>query len=361
MTSTPPVPQSTASDDVSARARRLRAAVEPIAGIVYFAPENHAEFEALGFGPGVGGDGYLTLAEVSGYYCSRAGCMGQVPGLVAVAAFGVFNPKLMVPAVERGWSIAGVDEVLAARERGRRRRAAPDRRGTRGARPGRPSCSARRGRRLRIRPVPVRRVAFAARAGLAVGRGVAARRLHPRAPGRLAHRRMDRGRARPCRGGPADRGVLRDAEQALPQRARVDAEDLDAGLDRLRASGLIDGDTGTLTGRGSAVREAIEVSTDIQQRSILDAIGDDLEELLTLHRAVGCGDLRERDLPDVHRAAAARMGADDRRRGLTSRSGNSRPSLQRPLDVRRSARCAPGSGGAAPSSRGRRGRTRRAG
>ena len=44
--------------------------------------------------------------------------MGQVPGQVAVAAFGVFNPKLMVAAVVRGWSIAGVDDVLAARERG---------------------------------------------------------------------------------------------------------------------------------------------------------------------------------------------------------------------------------------------------
>ena len=104
--------------DISAAAQRLRFAVEPIAGIVYFAPEIHAEFETLGYGPGVGGDGYLTLAEISGYYCSRAGCMGRVPGEVAVAAFGVFSPALMIPAVERGWSIAEPDDVLAARERG---------------------------------------------------------------------------------------------------------------------------------------------------------------------------------------------------------------------------------------------------
>ena len=76
MSSTTPAAQGTDSDDVSARARRLRAAVEPIAGIVYFAPEIHTEFEALGFGPGVGGDGYLTLAEVSGYYCKSGRVYG---------------------------------------------------------------------------------------------------------------------------------------------------------------------------------------------------------------------------------------------------------------------------------------------
>ena len=107
-----------AAGELSDRARRLRNALEPLASNVYFAPEVHAEFEALGYGPGVGGEGYVTLAEISGYYCSRAGCMGQVPGEVVVAAFGVFNPDLIITAVERGWSIAGVAEVLAARERG---------------------------------------------------------------------------------------------------------------------------------------------------------------------------------------------------------------------------------------------------
>ncbi len=107
-----------AASALSEKARRLRNTIEPLASNVYFAPDVHAEFEALGFGPATGGEGYVTLAEVSGYYCSRAGCMGQVPGEVVVAAFGVFNPDLIIPAVERGWSIAGVDEVLAARERG---------------------------------------------------------------------------------------------------------------------------------------------------------------------------------------------------------------------------------------------------
>ena len=282
MTSTPPVPQRTGADDISERARRLRAAVEPIAGIVYFAPENHAEFEALGFGPGVGGPGYLTLAEVSGYYCSRAGCMGQVPGLVAVAAFGVFNPKLMVPAVERGWSIAGVDEVLAARERGAvaaLRRIVGDPEGL--------------GRATDL-------LARAAAGGCASGRFLYAglRSLPvPTTPWGAAWRHADC--IREHRGDshiaawiaagldPVEAGLLTEAYYAMPSKRYHSGrgwtpKDLDAGLDRLRASGLVEGEAGTLTERGSAVREAIEVSTDVQQRSILDAIGDDLEELLKL-------------------------------------------------------------------------------
>src|SRR4029079_16735131 len=68
--------------ELSARARRLRNTLEPLASNVYFAPEVHAEFEALGFGPPTGGEGCVTLAEISGYYCSRAGCMGEVRGEV---------------------------------------------------------------------------------------------------------------------------------------------------------------------------------------------------------------------------------------------------------------------------------------
>ncbi len=270
------------SEDLSGLARRLRAAVEPIAGIVYFAPEIHAEFEALGFGPGVGGDGYLTLADVSGYYCSRAGCMGQVSGHVAVAAFGVFNPKLMVPAVERGWSIAGVDDVLAARERGataalQRIVGDPD--------------GLRRATEL---------LAMAAAGGCAAGRFLYAglRSLPvPTTPWGAAWRHADC--IREHRGDshlaawiaagldPVEAGLLTEAYYAMPTKRYHSGRgwtpiDLDAGLTRLRARGLVEGEPVTLTERGRAVREAIEVSTDIQQVPILRAIGVNFEELLTL-------------------------------------------------------------------------------
>jgi hypothetical protein len=45
--------------DFGERARRLRNAVEPVAAGVYFAPEAHAAYAALGFdaSPAVGKDG----------------------------------------------------------------------------------------------------------------------------------------------------------------------------------------------------------------------------------------------------------------------------------------------------------------
>lgn len=282
MSPTTPAAPEPGVGDVSARARRLRAAVEPIAGIVYFAPEIHAEFEALGFGPGVGGDGFLTLAEVSGYYCSRAGCMGEVPGQVAVAAFGVFNPKLMIPAVERGWSIAAVGDVLAARERGAT--AALQRI------VGEPEGLGRATELL----------AQAAGGGCAAGRFLYAglRSLPvPTTPWGAAWRHADC--VREHRGDshiaawiaagldPVEAGLLTEAYYTMPTKRYHSGRgwtpnDLDAGLGRLRAGGLIEGDPVTLTERGRALREAIEVATDIQQRPILDAIGDELDELLGL-------------------------------------------------------------------------------
>lgn len=44
--------------------------------------------------------------------------MGQVPGEVVAAAFGCFNPKAVVPAVQGGWQIVDRDAILQARERG---------------------------------------------------------------------------------------------------------------------------------------------------------------------------------------------------------------------------------------------------
>src|SRR5215216_6076604 len=95
--------------ELSRVARRLRDNLEPLASNVYFAPEVHAAFEELGFGPGTVDEDCLTLPDLAAYYCSRAGCMGQVPGEVEVAAFGVFNPDLIIPEVERGWKTADRD------------------------------------------------------------------------------------------------------------------------------------------------------------------------------------------------------------------------------------------------------------
>ena len=274
--------QDQVNDELSVRAQRLRQAVEPIAAIVYFAPEIHAEFEALGFGPGVGGEGYLTLAELSGYYCSRAGCMGQVAGELAVAAFGVFSPALMIPAVTRGWSIAGVEDVLAARERG--------------------AVAALK--RLLGDPAGLPRatelLATAASGGCASGRFLYAGLMSlpvPASPWGAAWRHADC--VREHRGDshiaawiaagldPVEAGLLTEAYYGMQpkqyHRGRGwTPKELDAGLERLNAKGLITLDPVTLTQAGREFRDNIEVATDVQQRSILAALGADLEELLSL-------------------------------------------------------------------------------
>ncbi len=55
-------------------------------------------------------------------------------------------------------------------------------------------------------------------------------------------------------------------------------EAMDAAVDRLAARGWIA--DGALTPGGRAAREAIEVATDLAQQRVIDALGDDLDELL---------------------------------------------------------------------------------
>ena len=60
----------------------------------------------------------MARPELKSYFTSRGACMGQVPGEVVAAAFGCFNPKVVIPAVAAGWQIADRDAILQAREQG---------------------------------------------------------------------------------------------------------------------------------------------------------------------------------------------------------------------------------------------------
>jgi hypothetical protein len=267
------------------KARRLRNALEPMASNVYFAPEVHAAFEALGFGPGVGDpadERSVVIAEPAGYYCSRAACMGQVPGEVVVAAFGVFNPELIIPNVTRGWTIATAAEVLAAREAG---------------------ATASLERLLGEQPGLERATEIlqrAAAAGGAHGRFLYAglRSLgRPGTPWGDLWRAVDT--VREHRGDshiaawisagvdPVEIGLLTEAYYGMPikryHRGRGWTEaDLDAGIARLRDRGLFEGQPPALSNGGRELRESIEVATDRQQLPILRAIGDEYEELLSI-------------------------------------------------------------------------------
>ena len=94
-------------------------ALEPVAGQVYFAPECHAAYAELGFSPSPGSlPGGVQLPDGPAYFTSRGSVMGQVPGEVIAAAFAVFNPEAVLPAVRFGWSKVDASTICAARTKG---------------------------------------------------------------------------------------------------------------------------------------------------------------------------------------------------------------------------------------------------
>jgi hypothetical protein len=266
--------------DFRERARRLRNAVEPVAAGVYFAPEAHAAYQALGFdGSPVTVDG-VARPELASYFTSRGACLGQVPGEVVTAAFGCFNPRVVVAAVAAGWRIAGRDAVLRARERG---------------------ATAMLERVLGDKPDGLDRVTellqraadAAPWAGRAVFGGLRSLGFPGHPLGDVWHAadlvREHRGDSHVVTwvvGGADAVEVLLLTEQwwGLPARSYTPsrgwtAADMDAGFARLQRRGLMTDDE-RITEAGRAFREEIEVRTDELERPLIDALGDDLDELL---------------------------------------------------------------------------------
>src|SRR5215207_5914859 len=89
---------------LSVRARRLGSVLEPVVGQVYFSPECHANYVALGFDPSPGIASGVALPDGPADFTSRGSVMGQVAGEVVAAAFAVFNPEIVVPCVTLGWT-----------------------------------------------------------------------------------------------------------------------------------------------------------------------------------------------------------------------------------------------------------------
>ncbi|MCX4985549.1 hypothetical protein [Streptomyces sp. NBC_00572] len=261
-------------------ARRLRNAVEPVAAGVYFAPEAHAAYEALGFDPSPVAQDGVARPEMKAYFTSRGACMGQVPGEVVAAAFGCFNPKAVVPGVHTGWQITDREAIIEARQQG---------------------ATAMLQRVLSEQPEGLARVTDllrrAADAAPWPARGIYSGLRSLGFPGgpmgdlwRAADLvREHRGDSHVISwavGGVDAVEILLLTEQwwGLPARAYTPSRgwtesDMDAGFDRLRERGLMTADE-KLTDAGRAFREEIEVRTDELERPLLAALGDDLDELL---------------------------------------------------------------------------------
>lgn len=85
-------------------ARKTWRTLEPIHGLIYFAPEAGEAYEALGLGPGMGG-----------YFASRAAAMGPVPAEVVIATFFNFHPAFVRETIPAAWSVATPAAILEAR------------------------------------------------------------------------------------------------------------------------------------------------------------------------------------------------------------------------------------------------------
>ncbi|MGW9195525.1 SCO6745 family protein [Micromonospora chersina] len=97
----PDWPQPAALDP--AVVRRAWRVTEPLHAMIYFVPEAHERYAALG------------LAEPAGYFASRAAALGPVGPAPVAATFFNFNPALVARVLPAAWERATPAAVLAAR------------------------------------------------------------------------------------------------------------------------------------------------------------------------------------------------------------------------------------------------------
>ncbi len=273
-------------NDLSRAARRLAAALEPVAGQVYFSPEAHEGYQRLGFGPSPGDFAGVAAPEMAAYFTSRGSVMGQVSGEVVAAAFGVFQPSVVVSSVARGWSFTDAATIRVARDRG----AIDQLVRVLGERPE----GLDRANELLARAVEPLRPE-----GRPLYAGLSSLELPDHGLGAM-WRRADM--AREYRGDShinawtsagldaCEMCLLTEPYWGLPLRSYSrtrgwsDAE-FDGAEARLVERGWLS--SGGFTDAGRAERERIEVATDLQCRALVDAVGEDLDELVGILSAWG--------------------------------------------------------------------------
>ena len=266
-------------EQVSDRARRLANAIEPVVGQVYFSPECHEEYVALGFSPSPAAVEGVALPDGPAYFTSRGSLLGHVPGELVASAFAVFNPEIVVPCVQQGWALTDAATICEARTRG---------------------AVAQLVRILGEKPDGIDRanellakaVAPLRPEGKPLYAGVLAQGL-PGDPIGDFWRRGDqlreyRGDAHTAAWTVAgfdatEIGLLTELFWGLPMRSYIRSRawsdpQLDAAEARLEARGLLEG--GDFTDEGRALRGEVELNTDRQMRPAIEALGDDFDELV---------------------------------------------------------------------------------
>lgn len=263
---------------LSASARRLAAALEPITGQVYFSKECHQNYVNLGFGDSPGEFNGVPGPNREAYFTSRGSLMGQVPGELVAAAFAVFNPVAVVPAVTFGWTLTDARTICAARDDG----AVAQLHRILGVTPDR-SERARELLRIAVEPLrPEGRPLFAGVLSQSIPDSVMGEIF--RLGDMLREYRGDSHTAAWISAGvdATEIGLMSELYWGLPMRSysRTRAwtdDDFDAATERLESRGIVA--NGSLTTRGREVRERIEVDTDQQMLGCIRALGDTLAEL----------------------------------------------------------------------------------
>ena len=263
------------------KARALGGVLEPFAGQVYFSPECHQNYEKLGFGPSPGDFAGVQGPEFSAYFCSRGSVMGQVPGELVAAAFGVFNPAIVVPAVDAGWQKTDAPTICAARDDG---------------------AIGQLTRVLGEKPEGIDRVnellARAVEPLRPEGKALFSGQLSLDMPGSpLGDAWRNADRLREYRGDvhitawvsagfdACEISLLTEPYWGMPLRSYSRTrgwsnDDFDAAEARLVARGLLE--NGAFTTEGRDAREEVENTTDRLCQPIIDALADDFDELVSL-------------------------------------------------------------------------------
>jgi hypothetical protein len=241
--------------------RRLRSRADAILGAVWFMPQHDL--------PG---------------FAARVACVGRVPGAVAAALFAPQHPVHVAAAVDDAWRDHEPGALLEARLRG---------------------ATAYLAHALGDEPPGVERanailqpaVEAASTAGHPVYAGLRSL-AWPGTPLGDLWRACDMVRER--RGGShlnawTAAGLSGVEIQLLTERWRTttnpgsttadqmgySGEEIGAALDRFRARGLIAGDD-SITDDGREYREGIERATDVQEADLVEALGEDVDELFDL-------------------------------------------------------------------------------
>ena len=269
------------TDELSTRARALGGALEPFVGQVYFSRECHERYVALGFAASPGDMNGVAMPEMVSYFTSRGSLMGQVPGELVAAAFAVFNPVVVIPAVSAGWAITDAKSACSARRDG----AVAQLQRILGANP----AGVDEARRVLQRAVsvlrPEGRPLFAGTLSQPIPDDALAACWH--FGDMLREFRGDAHTAAWISAGfdATEIGLMTELFWGLPlksySRTRGWSEDdYRAAIERLERRGLIS--DGAFTESGHAAREGVERATDAQMAAAIEAMGDDLDRLLGL-------------------------------------------------------------------------------